>query len=166
MIEQVKTNWAKALAEVGASIIGTLGVVYLIAYVVSQQRDDLDPDTSFSQYFHAGQISLPILSLSGIIFVALFRRYSALNPITTVVLYVVFLGPIIATAFIVGLNPGFQANVLPTSTLSLLWLFYWTLHGVWFLVLVLEPSVPSPQEAATAQEDRVNEIKAGATGRA
>lgn len=150
----------------GASIAGTLGVVFLIAFVVSQQRNDLSVSASFSQYFHAGQVSLPILSLSGIIFVALFRRYSALSPLLAMILYVVFLGPIIATAFIVGLNPGFQDNVLAPSNLLLLWLFYWIFHMLWFLILLLEPAVPSAREAAVAQDTRVNEIKAGAAGRA
>ena len=138
----------------------------MIAFVVSEQRVDLDTSASFAQYFRAGQISLPILSLSGIIFVALLRRTDALSPILAVVLYVIFIGPIIATAFIIGLNPGFHQDVLTPSNVSLLWAFYWVLHGLWFLILVLEPEVPSAQEVAVEQQSRVNEIKAGAAGRA
>ena len=166
IVALVKANWADALADVGASIAGTLGVVFLIAFVVSEQRIDLDAGGSFAQYFRAGQISLPILSLSGIIFVALLRRKGTLSPILAVALYVVFVGPIIATAFIIGLNPGFHPDVLTPSNVSLLWAFYWVLHGLWFLILVLEPGVRSAQEVAVEQQNRVDKIKPGAAGRA
>ena len=166
IVALVKANWARALAEVSASIAGTLGVVFVIAFIISRQRTDLDASASFAEYFRAGQISLPILSLSGIIFVALFRRQGAVSPIWAFILYVVFLGPIIATAFIIGLNPGFHPDVLSPSNVYLLWSFYCGLHGLWFLILVLEPGVPSPQEAAVEQQSRVNQIKSGAAGRA
>ena len=158
-------NWGGALSEVLASIIGTLGIVFLIALIVSQQLDDITSPTAFTDYFQGGQIGLPILSLSGIIFIAI-RRHGRIHQLWSLLLYVFFLGPIIATAIIIGLNPGFKTHVLTSSNLSLLWLFYCCLHVLWFLILVLEPTVPTVQEAADAQEGRINKIKAGAVGRA
>lgn len=164
IIALVKANIAKALTEVGASIAGTLGVVYLIAFFVAEQEIDLDASASFDQYFSAGQIGLPILSLSGIIFVALIRRKGAPSDVLAFILYLVFVGPIIATSIIIGLNPWFRPDEMTPTILRWLWAFYWILHGLWFLVLVSEPIVPSAQEVAVAQESRVNEIKAGAAG--
>ena len=157
-------NSGRALSIVLASILGTLGVVLLIALVVSQQSDNMTTTSAFIEYFRGGQIGLPILSLSGIIFIAL-RRYGRLHSLMSLILYVFLFGPIIATAFIVGLNPGFQVDILTPSNLLLLWLFYFGLHLLWFLILILEPTVPTAQEAAEAQEGRVNKIKVGAVGR-
>ena len=158
-------NLSKALSVVVASIVGTLGIIFLIAFIVSQQSEDLTTTAAFAQYFHGGQIGLPILSLSGIIFIAL-RTHGRLHPLISVLLYVFFFGPIIATAFIIGLNPGFHTNVLSPSNLWLLWSFYIIFHLLWFIILVLEPTVPSAQDAAQAQEGRVEKIKIGATDRA
>ena len=156
MRERVKKNWSVALAEVGVSVAGTLGVVYLIAFIVSLQPDSLTAGESFATYFQGGQISLPILSYSGIIFLALFRRQGKTpNPVFAWWLYVVYGGPIIATAIIIGLNPGFKPDVLGAGNLTFLWVLYAALHVLWFLVLVFEPVVPSAQEAARTQEDRV-----------
>lgn len=76
-----------------------------------------------------------------------------------------FFGPIVITAFIIGLNPGFLNDGLAHSTLSLLWIFYGGLHLLWLIILLLEPAVLSAQEAGEAQENRVNKIKAGAADR-
>ena len=158
-------NWGKALSEVLASVAGTLGIVYLISFIVSQQSDNLAAETSFAVYFRGGQIGLPILALSGIIFIALLR-HGRLQPLWAVIIGIFYLGPILATAFIIGLNPGFQTNILAHSNLFLLWVFYCILHLVWFFILMLEPVVPSTQKAAEAEESRVNKIKSGASGRA
>ena len=111
------------------------------------------------------KIGLPILSLSGIIFIGLLR-HGRLHPVLSLFLYVWLFGPIIATAFIVGLNPGFQAGELTSPSLYLLWLFYFGLLFLWFAILMLDPIVPSAQKAAEAQEGRVNKIKSGASARA
>ncbi|WP_421871854.1 hypothetical protein [Nitratireductor rhodophyticola] len=165
MKDLLLANWKYALSEVLASIIGTLGIVLAIAFILSRQTDGTTIDASFVQYFTGGQIGLPILSLSGIIFMAL-RKHGPLNPIVSVSLYVFLLGPIIITAFIIGLNPGFQTNVLSQSNLSLLWWLFFSLHVLWFVILILEPALPTAQEAGKEQDDRVNKIKAGAAGRA
>ena len=166
MKERIKKNWGNALAEVGVSIAGTLGVVFLIALVFSQQTDDMTVGGSFGAYFQGGQISLPILSLSGLIFLAMFRRHGRPHPVLAWVLFVIFLLPIITTAIMIGLNPGFQAGGLGPANLVILWLVYGAFHILWFSVLIFEPIAPSMQRASKAQEDRVNEIKAGAAGRA
>ena len=158
-------NWGRALSLVLASIVGTLGVVYLISVAVSLQSDELTTTVVFSKYFDGGQIGLPILSLSGIIFITLLR-HGRPHPILSFFLYVWLFCPIIATAIFVGFNPGFQAGQLTSSSLYLLWSFYFALLLLWFLILILEPTVPSAQEAAEAQEGRVNKIKSGAAGRA
>ena len=163
MRERVKKNWPMALAEVGISVVGTLGVVFLIAFIVSLQPDSLTASESFATYFQGGQISLPILSYSGIIFLALFRRQgNTPNPVVAWWLYVVYLGPIIATAIIIGLNPGFKPDVLGDGNLTFLWVLYAALHVLWFLVLVFKPTVPSAQEAGRTQADRVRNMIAGA----
>lgn len=165
MIDLLTKNWKKALSEVLASVFGTLGIIILIALVVSLQSDERSIVTSFFEYFRGGQLGLPILALSGIIFIAL-RRHGRLQPLWSVAIYIFYVGPIVATAIIIGLNPGFKTKLLTDSNLLLLWAFYWILHLVWFLVLALEPTVPTVQEAAEAQEDRVNRIRLGASSRA
>lgn len=129
MKDLLLANWKYALSEVLASIIGTLGIVLAIAFILSRQADGITIGASFAQYFTGGQIGLPILSLSGIIFIAL-RKHGPLNPIMSVLLYVFLLGPIITTAFIIGLNPGFQINILSQSNLSLLWWLFFSLHAL------------------------------------
>lgn len=158
-------NWEHALTEVLASVFGTLGFVLLIAIIASLQSDNLNTPTAFFGYFLGGQIGLPILALSGIIFIAI-RQHGRIRRLWSLILYIFFLGPIMATAFIVGLNPGFKPDVLSSSNLSLLWIFYFVLHFLWFLILVFEPKIPTAQAAADAQEDRVRAIKAGAVPRA
>ncbi len=162
---RIKANWTTALADVSASIVGTIGIVFVIAFFVSEQQSDVDAYTSFLQYFRAGQISLPILSVSGIIFVALMRRQSAKNPILALILYVFLIVPTVATAIIIGFNPGFVPGELSSAILTWLWVFYWILHLLWFLVLVSKPVVPTIEETAIAEGVRVNKIKDEAAGR-
>lgn len=161
----LQNNWGSAFSEVFASIVGTLGIIVVISFILSLQADASNLQSTFSVYFSGGQLGLPILSLSGIIFIAL-RNHGPLHPITSLLLYILFLIPIIATAFMIGLNPGFQAAQLHSANLTLLWVFFIGLHVLWLLILLLEPTVPSAQEAAEAQESRVNKIKGGASGRA
>ena len=80
-------------------------------------------------------------------------------------LFVIFLLPVIATAFMIGLNPGFEAGGLGPANLNILWLVYAAFHALWFSVLVFERVVPSVEEASKAQERRVRGIKTGASRR-
>ena len=160
----LKRNFIKAITEVFASIAGTLGIVFIIAFIASQQSHDLTTTDAFTKYFRGGQIGLLILALSGIIFIALLKHRAALKA-WSIILYIVYVLPIIATAFIIGLNPGFEAHFLTSSNLLLLWVIYSGLHVLWLVILLFESTVPSPGEAANAQEDRVAQIKEGATGR-
>ena len=166
MKERIKKNWGNAIAEVGVSIAGTLGVVYLIALIFSQQANGATVGVTFTSYFEGGQISLPILSLAGLIFIALFRRHRRPHPVLAWVLFSIFVLPIIATAFMIGLNPGFQAGALGPTNLVTLWLVYGAFHILWFSVLILEPIPPSMEEVSKAQDERVNKIKLGASERA
>lgn len=162
MIRSLEKNGARAIADVSASLAGTLVIVGIISYIVSLQSDTLTTTSTFSTYFQGGQIGLPILSLSGIIFIAILR-HDRRHPIHSLALYFFFLVPFMATAFLIGFNPGFIPDQLSTSSLKLLWIFYVLLHFVWFLVLVFEPTIPTIQEAASDEEDRVRKIKLGAT---
>ena len=162
MKDRVKKNWGAALAEVGVSVAGTLGVVFLIALVFSQQPSGVSVEASFGQYFRGGQISLPILSLSGIIFLTMFRKHGRPHPVLVWVLFTIFVLPVIATAFMMGLNPGFKAGGLGPGNLFALWAVYGAFHILWFSVLIFEPIAPSLEEAGESSEARVKGIKAGA----
>ena len=162
-LNQLKKNWARALTDVCASIGGTLGVVMLIAFIVSLQPNEQTASASFASYFQGGQIGLPILSLSGVVLLALVRGNKKPHPVFAFVLSAIVLLSAIGTAFSIGLNPGFAADRLGPQNLDLLWSFYGLLHLLWFFALIAEPSIPSPQEAAEEQESRVEKIKQGAT---
>ena len=164
MKERLAKNFKTALPEVVASLIGTLGVVFIISFILSQQADGETLANTFEQYFKGGQIGLSILAVSGIIFIAL-GRHRPLNQFISLGLYAVLLVPMMATAFVIGLNPGFQENVLKDANLQFLWVVYLGFHVLWFLILLLAPEIPSAQEVGQQQEERVNRIKAGAVGR-
>lgn len=157
MLDSLQKNWKEAVTEVLASLIGTLGIVFVIAFILSGQIDEGDVATSFSRYFNDGQIGLSVLSISGVMFLAL-RKHGKLNAIMSIVLYTSFIIPIVATAFLIGLNPGFEKDVLSATNVSLLWKFYFGLHCLWFLILALEPIIPSSEEASAAEKIRVNNI--------
>ena len=166
MIDRIKKNWGDALAEVGVSVAGTLGVVFLIALIFSQQTSGLTIGASFGQYFQGGQISLPILSLSGIIFLTMFRKHGRPHPVLAWALFSIFFLPVIGTAFMMGLNPGFEAGGLGPTNLLALWSVYGAFHLLWFSVLIFEPIARSQEEAGEEQEERIKRIKAGAAQRA
>lgn len=164
MKDSVSRNWKTAFTEVMASLAGALLFLFGIALVLFGQGTSPSISDAFFGYFSGGQIGLSVLSLSGIIFMAL-RRHGNIGPITTFFLYVFYLGPVLLTAFIIGVNPGFKENILSSFNLSLLWVFFIGLHILWFIVRILEPTIPSAQEAGKAQEDRVNDILKGAANR-
>lgn len=165
MQDLLDKNWGRALGEVSASMVGALGFVALIALVLSGQEAELTTGKAFSGYFSGGQIGLSILSVSGVAFIALLR-HKPTHQVLGVLLLIILIGPIVATAFIIGLNPGFQSGGLTQPLLGWLWKIFFGLHLLWFLILLLEPSIPSAQAAGEAQENRVKNIKAGAANRA
>ena len=157
MIETVINNWKDALTEVLASFLGTLGIVFVIALVLSGQTGSGDVWPSFYRYFNEGQIGLSVLSISGVMFLAL-RKHGKMNSIASIALYILFVVPVLATSFIIGLNPGFEKGVLKEVNVSRLWGFYLWLHLLWFFILALEPSIPSGEEAGAAEDKRVKSI--------
>ncbi|WP_163850125.1 hypothetical protein [Pseudooceanicola aestuarii] len=157
MLDSLQKNWKEALTEVLASLIGTLGIVFVIAFILSRQIEEGKVTTSFSRYFNEGQIGLSVLSISGVMFLAL-RKHGKLNEIVSIVLYLCFIIPLVATAFIIGINPGFEKEVLTSTNVSLLWQFYFGLHLVWFLILALKPTIPSSEEAGAAENNRITDM--------
>jgi hypothetical protein len=165
MMELLARNWGKALGEVLASVAGSLGSILLIALIISGQNEKVTVTNSFLSYFSGGQIGLTILSVSGVTFIALLRHRPT-HQILSVFLLVFLVGPIAATSIIIGLNPGFRAGGLTDTLLYWLWLLFFGLHILWFFILLLEPTLPTAQQAGQDQENRVNKIKAGAAERA
>jgi hypothetical protein len=157
MLDSLLKNWKDALTEVLASLLGTLGIVLLIAFVLSGQSNEAETSSAFSRYFSGGQIGLSVLAVSGLMFLAL-RKHGSMSSITSIAIYILFLGPVFATAFIVGLNPGFEKSVLSEINLSRLWFFYFWLHILWFFILLLEPIILSGEEAGAAEKKRVSGI--------
>lgn len=164
MKDLLLNNWGRALGDVSASMIGALGFIGLIALTLSGQDHNLTISEAFARYFEGGQIGLSILSVSGVAFVALLR-HKPTHQVLAVILLILLVGPIAATSILIGMNPGFQPGGLSETLLTWLWRLFFGLHALWFFILLLEPSVPNPQEAGEAQEQRVNRIKAGAAGR-
>lgn len=156
MIESVVKNWKDALTEVLASLLGTLGIVLVIAFILSGQNTQ-SVSESFIRYFNEGQIGLSVLSISGVMFLAL-RKHGKMTSIASILLYILFIVPVVATAFIIGLNPGFEKGVLKEVNVSRLWWFYLWLHFLWFVILVLEPIIPSGEAAGAAEDKRVRGI--------
>lgn len=157
MIESVIKNWKDALTQVLASILGTLGIIFVIALIISGQNSSNSIWPEFHRYFNEGQIGLSILSISGIIFLAM-RKYGKMSQIVSVLVYILFFGPVIATSFIIGLNPGFEKGIIKEANLFLLWCFYFALHLLWLCILVFEPNIPSGEEAGAAEDRRVKSI--------
>lgn len=164
MKELLARNWKSAVSEVFASIVGTLGIVFAISIILTFQASAATVSSPFWEYFKDGQLGLSILSLSGVIFIAL-RRHGRLSELISVLLYVFLIIPIMMTAVVIGINPGFKENVLGSGNVLLLWFIFLGLHLLWFFVLVLEPVVPTAQEAGQEEEDRVSRIKSGAINR-
>ena len=157
MIESLRKNWKDALTEVLASLLGTLGIVFVIALIISGQAGTGGVWPAFNRYFNEGQIGLSALSISGVMFLAL-RKHGKMNPIISILLYLLFFIPVLATSFIIGLNPGFEKDVLKEVNIYRLWDFYIWLHMLWFVILALEPSIPSGEEASAAEDRRVKSI--------
>lgn len=164
MKERLQKNGWKAFSEVALSIAGTIGIVLLISCILSLQSESSKIGSVFGKYFSGGQIGLSVLSLSGIILMVLLR-HGPIHQAVSVLLYLIFVFPLLATALIVGLNPGFLEGKLSTGNLWVLWIIYFCMHILWFAILFLEPTVPSAQAAGKAEQDRVNDIKGKADAR-
>lgn len=78
-----------------------------------------------------------------------------MNSIVSILLYALFIVPVLATAFIIGLNPGFEKHILREVNVSRLWMFYLWLHFLWFFFLALKPNILSGEEAGAAENKRV-----------
>ncbi|MCA0904410.1 hypothetical protein [Qipengyuania aquimaris] len=139
-----------------ASIVGSVGIVFVIAMIVALQKEQ-SAMLVYQQYFDGGQMGLSILAISGGIFIALFR-HPRLHAILSLGLYAAFVIPVLATGIIIGMNPGFESGELGSSLVNLLWLVFWFLHILWLFVMLLEPRIPTAQEAGDQQENRVNDI--------
>ncbi len=160
----LKRNWKNAVSEVALSLLGTVGVVLAVACVVAFQSMAPDVFKSFLSYFDGGQLSLSILALSGIVFLAI-RRHGKINQLISIVLYIFFFGPAFVAAVMVGLNPGFKSGTLSSTNLLVLWSGYVILHVVWLFTLLLEPIIPTAEEAGKEEDDRVKGIKGRAADR-
>ncbi|EDM30728.1 hypothetical protein RTM1035_05873 [Roseovarius sp. TM1035] len=146
-------------------MVGALGAIFLVALALWGQKASPRLWDAFYSYFSGGQIGLTILSVGGVTFIALLR-HKPTHPILAVLLYIFLFGPMVITAFLIGLNPGFIPNGLSQDVLRWLWWIFFGLHALWFFTLLLEPVIPNAQEAGEAQEKRVRDIKARAVDRA
>lgn len=157
MIDLLRKNWRRALSDVLASMLGALGVIFLVSLALSAQNPKLTLLDIFFDYFSGGQVSLAILSVGGVAFIALLR-HKPMQPLVAILFYLSLLGPIVLTAILIGLNPGFVRGSLSQTVLDWLWCIFFIVHVVWFIVLTLEPTIPNAQEAGEAQEKRVSAI--------
>ncbi|MBB5221230.1 hypothetical protein HNP73_001151 [Amaricoccus macauensis] len=165
MLELLKKNWGRACSEVLSSVVGSLGFIYVIAIILSIQNPPSSIGNQFSKYFAGGQITMSILPVAGVAFMALLR-HKATHQVLALILLITLVFPIVATSFIIGLNPGFETGGLKSPLLTWLWVQFFGLHVLWFIILLLEPKIPTAQQAGEDQENRVNSIKLGANRRA
>lgn len=161
MIDLFRKNWSKAFGEVLSSVVSSLGFILLIALILSAQNPPATFWAEFGNYYSGGQIGMSILPVAGVAFMALLR-HKATHHVLAVILLVLLVFPIVATSFIIGLNPGFQAGGLKDPLLRWLWIQFFGLHVLWFVILLLEPKIPTAQQAGEDQENRVKNIKPGA----
>lgn len=139
------------------SVIGTLGLVALISGVLSLQTEDKTLGAIFATYFSGGQIGLSVLSMAGVMLMVLLR-HGPVPHIVSVGLYLIFIFPLFAAAFIVGINPGFVSGKLNPNNIFILWVVYFWFHVLWFIVLGLEPVIPTPEKAGETEGNRVKSI--------
>lgn len=161
MNERVKKNWWKAVSEVGVSIIGSVGVVFGISWLIALGPAGTSGWSVFASYFDGGEIGLSILSLSGAIYLML-NRIGQTHEGLAIPIYLACFAPVIIAAFIVGSNPGFDPVKIGTGQLVVLSILYFAVHLFWFLLLLSQPVLQSPEKAGEAQENRVEGIAARA----
>lgn len=161
MNERVKKNLWKAVSEVGVSIIGSVGVVLGISWLIALGPNSTSGWAVFGSYFDGGEIGLSILSLSGAIYLML-NRIGQTHEGLAIPIYLACFAPVIIAAFIVGSNPGFDPVKITTGQLVVLAILYIAVHLFWFLLLLSQPVLQSPEESSEAQESRVKGIAARA----
>lgn len=174
---RIRANWKKAFDEVGASMFGSIGFVWCISYVLSRDAGDKTTWDVFKSYFDGGELSLSILSLSGVLYLLLARDKQAkqaasdgTTPVKTrgIGSFLVFFGPILIATVVIGLNPGFEPKNMGPEKLWLLAFLYVFVHLVWLYTLVFQPvpaAIPTPEHAATEQVTRTGGIEGRAQGR-
>ena len=157
MNERVKKNWWKAVSEVGVSIIGSVGVVLGISWLIALSPHSASGWSVFGSYFDGGEIGLSILSLSGAIYIML-NRVGQIHEGFAIPIYLACFAPVIIAAFIVGSNPGFDPLKISTGQLVVLAILYIVVHLFWFLLLLWQPVLQTPEESGEEQEKRVKGI--------
>ena len=158
-------NFKDGVAEIILSVAGSVGAVFLISALLAANDDQLTPSVEFLKYFEGGQVGLTILAVSGAAFGALLRHPQK-DKLASVIMGIVLLIPIVATSFIVGMNPGFVRGGLSNTLLTTLWWLFVGIHILWFIFILRSPTVPNAQEAGAEQDDRVSSIKQRASNRA
>ena len=161
MKEKLKKNGWKAVSEVGVSVIGSIGIIYGISLLIALGPQNQSSWAVFSSYFNGGQIGLSVLSLSGAIYLIL-NRIGQTHEGLAIPIYLACFAPVIVAAFIVGSNPGFDPLKISTAQLVVLAILYIVVHLFWFLLLLSQPVLQSPEKAGEAQETRVEGIAARA----
>lgn len=161
MKERVKKNLWKAISEVGVSIIGSIGIVFCISWLIALGPKSASGWVVFASYFDGGEIGLSILSLSGAIYLML-NRLGQTHEGLAIPIYLACFAPVIIAAFIVGTNPGFDPVKISVAQLVVLGILYFAVHLFWFLLLLSQPVLQSPEESGQAQEDRVAKMMAEA----
>lgn len=157
MKEKIKKNWWKAVSEVGVSVIGSVGIVFGISWLIALGPDSEPGMKVFTSYFDGGEIGLSVLSLSGAIYLML-NRIGQAHEGLAIPIYLACFAPVIVAAFIVGSNPGFDPLKIGAGQLVVLGILYVTVHLFWFLLLLSQPVLQTPEESGAAQEDRVKGI--------
>lgn len=162
MIERLRKNWWKAVAEVSVSVVGSVGIVFIISWVIALGPQNATAWSVFTSYFDGGQIGLSILSLSGAIYLML-NRIGRTHESLTILIYIAFFLPVIVAAIILGSNPGFDPTKIGAGQLITLAILYVIVHVVWFVLLLSQPALPTPQQSGEKQEDRVKSMIERAT---
>ena len=166
MKQRLKHHLWKAVSEVGVSIIGSVGIIFVVSWLISLGPQPKSGWVVFASYFDGGEIGLSIFSLSGVIYLLisrLERKHEGLNLVAFVFLF----APVLIVAFVVGQNPGFEPTKIGTGQLITLWSLYALVHVVWFVLLLVQPLplIPTPEAASKEQQKRTGGIEQRAQNR-
>jgi len=157
MKEHFKQNGWRAVSEVGVSVICSIGIVFIISWLIAIGPERGSGWAVFTSYFDGGEIGLSVLSLSGFSFLMLIRIGKAHEDLA-IPIYLGCFAPVIIAAFIVGLNPGFDPVKIGTGQLIVLAFLYTFVHLFWFVLLLWQPVLQTPEESGVAQASRVEGI--------
>lgn len=166
MPERIKQNWKNAATEVGTSIVGSIGLLILISFVISLDDNTKTAWGVFASYFDGGELGLSILSLSGVIYILLMKYREGHEDQSRKKdkegqgfwSYILFFAPVILAAFIVGNNPGFDPSKIGSGKLMFLSVLYVLVHLVWLYLLLTKPILSSPEEIGTREDKNVDDI--------